>query len=112
MDLLPLGVPVMALVCSFGVLGSLNLALYQNQVLPGNPGFRRLQPTHPASDKHHAGRESPGRRCFHMNRRRTMIGICQFGAGRIGRIHAANVAQHPEAALESYRHGKPVKVGA
>ena len=28
-----------------------------------------------------------------------MIGICQFGAGRIGRIHAANVAAHPKAAL-------------
>lgn len=28
-----------------------------------------------------------------------MIGICQFGAGRIGRIHAANVAAHPQAAL-------------
>ena len=28
-----------------------------------------------------------------------MIGICQFGAGRIGRIHAANVAAHPKATL-------------
>ena len=28
-----------------------------------------------------------------------MIGICQFGAGRIGRIHAANIAAHPRARL-------------
>ncbi len=28
-----------------------------------------------------------------------MIGICQFGAGRIGQIHAANVAAHTEAEL-------------
>ena len=28
-----------------------------------------------------------------------MIGICQFGAGRIGQIHAANVAAHAEAEL-------------
>ena len=28
-----------------------------------------------------------------------MIGICQFGAGRIGQIHAANVAAHGEAEL-------------
>jgi myo-inositol 2-dehydrogenase/D-chiro-inositol 1-dehydrogenase len=30
-----------------------------------------------------------------------MIGICQFGAGRIGQIHAANVAAHPEAELRT-----------
>ena len=28
-----------------------------------------------------------------------MIGICQFGAGRIGQIHAANIAAHAEAEL-------------
>ena len=28
-----------------------------------------------------------------------MVQICQFGAGRIGQIHAANVAAHPEAQL-------------
>src|SRR6185295_14173846 len=31
--------------------------------------------------------------------RRTMLEICQFGAGRIGVIHAANVAANPEARL-------------
>ena len=30
-----------------------------------------------------------------------MIGICQFGAGRIGQIHAANVAAHGEAELRT-----------
>ena len=30
-----------------------------------------------------------------------MIGICQFGAGRIGQIHAANVAAHTEAELRT-----------
>jgi myo-inositol 2-dehydrogenase/D-chiro-inositol 1-dehydrogenase len=29
-----------------------------------------------------------------------MIGFCQFGAGRIGAIHAANIAGHPEARLQ------------
>ncbi len=28
-----------------------------------------------------------------------MISFCQFGAGRIGAIHAANIAQHPHARL-------------
>src|SRR2546427_11277630 len=28
-----------------------------------------------------------------------MINICQFGAGRIGAIHAGNIARHPEARL-------------
>ncbi len=28
-----------------------------------------------------------------------MINFCQFGAGRIGSIHAANIARHPEARL-------------
>jgi len=28
-----------------------------------------------------------------------MIDICQFGAGRIGKIHAANIAAHPGARL-------------
>ena len=28
-----------------------------------------------------------------------MIDICQFGAGRIGNIHAANIAAHPKARL-------------
>jgi myo-inositol 2-dehydrogenase / D-chiro-inositol 1-dehydrogenase len=28
-----------------------------------------------------------------------MISFCQFGAGRIGAIHAANIAAHPEARL-------------
>ena len=28
-----------------------------------------------------------------------MISFCQFGAGRIGRIHAENIARHPEARL-------------
>ena len=28
-----------------------------------------------------------------------MVQICQFGAGRIGQIHAANVAAHPKAGL-------------
>jgi myo-inositol 2-dehydrogenase / D-chiro-inositol 1-dehydrogenase len=28
-----------------------------------------------------------------------MIGFCQFGAGRIGAIHAANIASHPAARL-------------
>jgi len=28
-----------------------------------------------------------------------MINFCQFGAGRIGAIHAANIARHPEARL-------------
>lgn len=28
-----------------------------------------------------------------------MINVCQFGAGRIGSIHAANLAAHPEARL-------------
>src|ERR1700745_100137 len=30
-----------------------------------------------------------------------MISFCQFGAGRIGAIHAANVAVHPEARLNT-----------
>src|SRR6201987_835992 len=30
-----------------------------------------------------------------------MISFCQFGAGRIGAIHAANVAAHPEARLNT-----------
>src|ERR1700731_2592881 len=30
-----------------------------------------------------------------------MISFCQFGAGRIGAIHAANVAAHPEARLNA-----------
>ena len=28
-----------------------------------------------------------------------MISFCQFGAGRIGAIHAANIASHPDARL-------------
>ncbi len=28
-----------------------------------------------------------------------MIDICQFGAGRIGKVHAANIAAHPDARL-------------
>src|SRR5258708_7206082 len=28
-----------------------------------------------------------------------MINICQFGAGRIGAIHAGNIAGHPDARL-------------
>ena len=28
-----------------------------------------------------------------------MIGFCQFGAGRIGAIHAGNIASHPDARL-------------
>src|SRR5579864_5794781 len=28
-----------------------------------------------------------------------MINLCQFGAGRIGSIHAANIARHPAARL-------------
>ena len=28
-----------------------------------------------------------------------MINLCQFGAGRIGAIHAANIAFHPAAHL-------------
>src|SRR5438132_3032753 len=28
-----------------------------------------------------------------------MINLCQFGAGRIGAIHAANIAAHPAARL-------------
>jgi myo-inositol 2-dehydrogenase/D-chiro-inositol 1-dehydrogenase len=30
-----------------------------------------------------------------------MISFCQFGAGRIGAIHAANIAAHPEARLNT-----------
>ena len=30
-----------------------------------------------------------------------MISFCQFGAGRIGAIHAANIAAHPEARLKT-----------
>jgi myo-inositol 2-dehydrogenase / D-chiro-inositol 1-dehydrogenase len=30
-----------------------------------------------------------------------MISFCQFGAGRIGAIHAANIAAHPEARLNA-----------
>ena len=30
-----------------------------------------------------------------------MISICQFGAGRIGQIHAGNIAQHPKARLKT-----------
>jgi myo-inositol 2-dehydrogenase/D-chiro-inositol 1-dehydrogenase len=30
-----------------------------------------------------------------------MVQICQFGAGRIGQIHAANVAAHPKARLRT-----------
>src|SRR6266852_4167498 len=30
-----------------------------------------------------------------------MINICQFGAGRIGAIHAANIARHPGARLHT-----------
>jgi len=29
-----------------------------------------------------------------------MIGFCQFGAGRIGAIHAGNIASHPDARLQ------------
>ena len=29
-----------------------------------------------------------------------MINICQFGAGRIGAIHAGNIARHPDARLQ------------
>jgi hypothetical protein len=32
-----------------------------------------------------------------------MISFCQFGAGRIGAIHAANIAAHPEGATEHDR---------
>src|SRR5579864_271929 len=30
-----------------------------------------------------------------------MINFCQFGAGRIGAIHAANIARHPRANLKT-----------
>jgi myo-inositol 2-dehydrogenase/D-chiro-inositol 1-dehydrogenase len=30
-----------------------------------------------------------------------MISFCQFGAGRIGQIHAGNIAQHPRARLKT-----------
>jgi myo-inositol 2-dehydrogenase / D-chiro-inositol 1-dehydrogenase len=30
-----------------------------------------------------------------------MISFCQFGAGRIGQIHAGNIAQHPKARLKT-----------
>jgi predicted dehydrogenase len=30
-----------------------------------------------------------------------MIRFCQFGAGRIGAIHASNIAAHPEARLST-----------
>src|SRR5499425_3187968 len=30
-----------------------------------------------------------------------MISFCQFGAGRIGQIHAANIAGHPKARLKT-----------
>jgi len=30
-----------------------------------------------------------------------MISFCQFGAGRIGAIHAANIAAHPKARLHT-----------
>jgi len=30
-----------------------------------------------------------------------MISFCQFGAGRIGQIHACNIAQHPKARLKT-----------
>ena len=30
-----------------------------------------------------------------------MISFCQFGAGRIGAIHAANIAAHPDARLNT-----------
>ena len=30
-----------------------------------------------------------------------MINICQFGAGRIGAIHAGNIARHPDARLQT-----------
>ena len=30
-----------------------------------------------------------------------MISFCQFGAGRIGAIHSANIATHPEARLHT-----------
>ena len=30
-----------------------------------------------------------------------MISFCQFGAGRIGAIHAANISAHPEARLNT-----------
>ena len=29
-----------------------------------------------------------------------MIDFCQFGAGRIGAIHAGNIATHPDARLQ------------
>ena len=29
-----------------------------------------------------------------------MIGFCQFGAGRIGAIHAGNIAGRPDARLQ------------
>jgi len=35
------------------------------------------------------------------NRSTGMISFCQFGAGRIGAIHAANIAAHPEARLNT-----------
>ena len=35
-----------------------------------------------------------------LNRTARMIGFCQFGAGRIGTIHAGNIAGHPEARLK------------
>ena len=39
--------------------------------------------------------------CFfgQHSRRLTMINFCQFGAGRIGAIHAGNIARHPGARL-------------
>ena len=30
-----------------------------------------------------------------------MISFCQFGAGRIGQIHAGNIARHPRARLKT-----------
>ena len=45
----------------------------------------------------------PGPFCCDMehNRSTGMISFCQFGAGRIGAIHAANIAAHPEARLNT-----------
>lgn len=41
-----------------------------------------------------------------------MISFCQFGAGRIGAIHAANIAQHPRARLATVVDVDPAAAAA
>jgi hypothetical protein len=36
---------------------------------------------------------------------RAMINVCLFSAGRIARVHAANIAAHPGLALPTVRNG-------